>query len=413
VSTEPGHRGGVAGYEPTSDEFDGGLHPLRAFRRWRNTRPFWGALFVILSAGVILLSEQAPISVVVHLGLQGLAGYLIPVIMLLCGFLLLVNPVQRTFYSLLVILLSLGSFITSNLGGFFVGMLLGLLGGSLAFAWEQRDGHGREHRAGGWRGWPPGWMRQRSADSQGISLLVGEPDDTRELPRVSDGEPSGPGSAPDPDRGHPGGTYGAMAVSATAFSLLLVLGPLQSHAAGSKPHGPEVLGWISGQLPSQPGGLPIHVGGRVLPHATRKHKLVAPPFGGAATARSDLTASVATLTGASYDGVAHIPTAHGTVAMLEFSMTTLLLSGSTIRAAAAGGTILARAPSLGLTGDVVLLATKVSWYLHGKRVTYTPKRPPTSVPRDVTFMHLVTRQPYLTAAYLQATALRIATSQGT
>jgi hypothetical protein len=35
------------------------------------------------------------------------------------------------------------------------------------------------------------------------------------------------------------------------------------------------------------------------------------------------------------------------------------------------------------------------------------------VPSDVTFMNMVTGQPYLTAAYLQATALRVATSQGT
>jgi hypothetical protein len=75
----------------------------------------------------------------VHIGLQGIAGYIIPAVMVLLGLLLLFNPAQRLFYSLLAVLLSLSSWITSNLGGFFVGMLLGVLGGSLAFAWQLRD----------------------------------------------------------------------------------------------------------------------------------------------------------------------------------------------------------------------------------------------------------------------------------
>jgi len=105
------------------------------FRIWRRTRPFWGGLLVIAGAGEILSSEQGPFQIVIHIGIQGLAGYLIPVMMLLCGVLLWFNPTQRTFYSLLSIVLALGSWITSNLGGFFIGMMLGIVGGALAFAW--------------------------------------------------------------------------------------------------------------------------------------------------------------------------------------------------------------------------------------------------------------------------------------
>lgn len=113
--------------------------PLRsvryAFRAFRVSRPFWGGLLVIGGAGEILLSEHGPLQVAIHIGIQGLAGYLIPMMLLLCGLLLWFNPAQRTFYALLSILLALGSWITSNLGGFFIGMLLGLVGGALAFAW--------------------------------------------------------------------------------------------------------------------------------------------------------------------------------------------------------------------------------------------------------------------------------------
>lgn len=111
----------------------------RAWGPWRRTRPFWGGLLVLVAGLEILLSERAPLGIMVHIGLQGIAGYIIPAVLVLVGLLLLFNPAQRVFYSLLAVLLALSSWITSNLGGFFVGMLLGVLGGSLAFAWQLRD----------------------------------------------------------------------------------------------------------------------------------------------------------------------------------------------------------------------------------------------------------------------------------
>ncbi|MFF4535681.1 DUF6114 domain-containing protein [Streptomyces aureus] len=106
-----------------------------SFRRWRANRPFWGGLLLTLGGAEILLTEKASLKVVLHIGMQGLAGYLLPTTMLLCGLLILFNPAQRLFYSLLGILLSLGTWVTSNLGGFFVGLLLGAVGSCLAFGW--------------------------------------------------------------------------------------------------------------------------------------------------------------------------------------------------------------------------------------------------------------------------------------
>ena len=110
-----------------------------AWRGWRHSRPFWGGLFVILGGTVTILTERAPLPLVVHIGIQGAAGYLVPIVLVLCGLLVWFNPAQRIFYAILAILLALGSWITSNLGGFFIGMILGLVGGSLAFAWEPRE----------------------------------------------------------------------------------------------------------------------------------------------------------------------------------------------------------------------------------------------------------------------------------
>ncbi|WP_245984291.1 DUF6114 domain-containing protein [Streptomyces tateyamensis] len=109
--------------------------PRRSFRQWRGARPFWGGLLVTLAGAEILVTEKAPLPVLMHIGLQGVAGYLVPTVLLLCGLLLLFSPAQRLFYSILAVLLTLASWLTSNLGGFLVGLLLGLVGSSLAFGW--------------------------------------------------------------------------------------------------------------------------------------------------------------------------------------------------------------------------------------------------------------------------------------
>ncbi|MFE8944703.1 DUF6114 domain-containing protein [Streptomyces sp. NPDC007856] len=106
-----------------------------AFRGWRARRPFWGGLLLALAGGEILLTEKASLKVVMHIGMQGVAGYLLPTLMALLGLLILFNPTQRLFYSITGVLLSLGSWVTSNLGGFFIGLLLGVTGSCLAFGW--------------------------------------------------------------------------------------------------------------------------------------------------------------------------------------------------------------------------------------------------------------------------------------
>jgi hypothetical protein len=119
-----------------------------AFRRWRADRPFWGGLLLALGGAEILLTMKASMKVVLHVGMQGLAGYLLPALMVLLGLLTLFNPAQRLFYSITGVLVSLGTWPTSNLGGFFVGLLLGVVGSSLAFGWlpDQEPRRGRRER---------------------------------------------------------------------------------------------------------------------------------------------------------------------------------------------------------------------------------------------------------------------------
>jgi hypothetical protein len=107
---------------------------------WRHRRPFWGGLFVLLGGLEIMFTVWAPLGVVLHVGMQNFIGYLIPIVIILCGLLLWFTPAQRIFYSLVAIVCGLASWLTSNMGGFIIGLLLTLTGGALAFAWTTEDG---------------------------------------------------------------------------------------------------------------------------------------------------------------------------------------------------------------------------------------------------------------------------------
>ncbi|MFH8801372.1 DUF6114 domain-containing protein [Streptomyces sp. NPDC017936] len=108
---------------------------MNGFRRWSARRPFPGGLLLVLGGTEILVTMKAPLPVILHIGMQGLAGYLLPTLMVLIGLLILFNPSQRLFYSIIGVLLSLGTWLTSNLGGFLIGLLLGTVGSCLAFGW--------------------------------------------------------------------------------------------------------------------------------------------------------------------------------------------------------------------------------------------------------------------------------------
>lgn len=136
---------------------------------------------MIVGAVEILLSMRAPINVIVHMGLQGLSGYIIPIVLLCTGLLLLFHPQQRLFYSIVAIVLALATWLTSNLGGFFIGMLCGLIGGSLAFAWSPR---GKRTRA---TAEPPDGTASAEAPAAGgyVPQQQVPEDDVRERPTVT------------------------------------------------------------------------------------------------------------------------------------------------------------------------------------------------------------------------------------
>ncbi|MYS85240.1 DUF6114 domain-containing protein [Embleya scabrispora] len=111
----------------------------QAFRRWRKERPFWAGLFTILGSGPILWAPYATLSAgditfkITQMG--GVSAIFIGAILILSGIAIWLNPKARVYIGIFVILVSLVSFVVATFGGFFVGMLFGLIGGTLAISW--------------------------------------------------------------------------------------------------------------------------------------------------------------------------------------------------------------------------------------------------------------------------------------
>ena len=115
------------------------------FRAWRRSRPFWGGLLLLLAGLEMLLIPltgvlaKGQIKLVIYVGVGGIFGILIGALLIACGFAIWFNRAHKTFYSIAGVLLAILSFIGTNLGGFFIGMLLGIVGGALAFGWTPTE----------------------------------------------------------------------------------------------------------------------------------------------------------------------------------------------------------------------------------------------------------------------------------
>lgn len=108
------------------------------FRGWRRARPFVGGLLLFLSGAVIFLSTQLDLgSIKVQMGIEGFQAVLIPIALALLGVLAVLMPAHHVFYGVIALAVAVYSVIGVNLGGFFIGMLLGAIGGVLVVAWAK------------------------------------------------------------------------------------------------------------------------------------------------------------------------------------------------------------------------------------------------------------------------------------
>lgn len=395
----------------------------KGFRAWRRTRPFWGGLLLLLAglelvmiplSGILL---HGAIKLVIYIGIGGVFGVLIGILLITCGLLLWFTPAHRTFYAVAGVVLAMLSFITSNLGGFFFGMLLGIIGGSLAF------------------GWTPGEsLPVRPAADEDLADDAG----TAILP-VAEEEQRG-------DTGRQRGTTGKLMASAAMPAVLLgsLLTGFTGHsgqvATGRVSQPDDCILWVicwsspnPGQSPSPPpllGSSPstpapsspaTGADPSPSPSATQSPgtpSLTAPSSQFAASlATSVITAGSATLNGLSYQGTAKVPVAGGTQTMMKFTLNSLTLSGNvTATVTENGQTTVTQSSSLAFSGGVTLYATKLSGSLLGVPLTLTPhsvvslllqvlKTVTPLVP--VTMTNVTTDQPFVLSGSLQAENLVI------
>lgn len=387
------------------------------FRAWRRSRPFWGGLLAIIGGVELVLVPLAPMPVVIHQGIAGIGSYLIGVLLAVLGILLWFQPAQRTFYGVVAVLLSLASFVTSNFGGFMIGMLLGLVGGSLAFAWA--PGRPQRRRAG---------RRARRRGNRVLGLAM--------LPVLA-GAPMAAGQ-------------GATSQSCLISFLCPSAGPQASTSSTPSPTSsrsgspkagtpsvPDILPTPSPSLPGKPGdlsggkngGLTGDRGGddqstnakakkkakgkaaRFVP--TRKHLPAQRAERGqapVAVQTNSLTAASLTAYGLSFDGVVAMPTAHGTMRMLEFSADRMVTADSSLAAGDAGGRATGGQSSLQLTGNVRLYTTRLHAKVFGVPLTFTPDFPPPLVLRTMRMTDVTSDQNFSTADSVRMNDLDLRTS---
>ncbi|WP_408896999.1 DUF6114 domain-containing protein [Nocardioides sp. R1-1] len=106
------------------------------FARFRRTRPFWGA--VVLSLGAYLIARPllgGTFDFYTTIGARSITPLLLAGGMLAAAGIAVVRPAQRHFPALVALMLAVASLPLANLGGWLVGMVLGITGAGLVFAW--------------------------------------------------------------------------------------------------------------------------------------------------------------------------------------------------------------------------------------------------------------------------------------
>ncbi|MFD4246141.1 DUF6114 domain-containing protein [Streptomyces sp. NPDC058525] len=109
------------------------------FHAWSGRRPFWAGLFTLLGGFPIAYFPYADLrlgNISLAMATTGGAGALIiGVLLITLGLALWFQQAIRVFAGVAAILLALVSLPVSNLGGFFMGFSLSMIGGALALAW--------------------------------------------------------------------------------------------------------------------------------------------------------------------------------------------------------------------------------------------------------------------------------------
>jgi hypothetical protein len=358
------------------------------FRRWRQSRPFWGGLLLILAGAELVLIPltgillHGAIKLVIYIGIGGVFGVLIGLLLITAGLLLWISPAHKTFYAIAGVILAVLSFIASNLGGFFLGMLLGIIGGSLAFAWTPSPVGDADTTP-----LPPVMLPPVAEDASLDEVLTGE----------------APGAEPEAGKGSEetsGGRRrgGSRFLAGATMPVLLAGSLLSGHVVAHRAPASSSSGAAGSSR------------ARMIARADQGLE--------ASTASTVLTAGSATLDGLAYQGTAKMPVASGgEQTMMVFTLNSMSLSGNvTTTVTQDGQTTVTAASSLDFSGGITLYATKLSGTLLGIPTTLTPGNVLTLLLHllntvtplvPLTMTNVTTDQPLVLAGSLQAANLSV------
>ncbi|MBO2448274.1 hypothetical protein J4573_14310 [Actinomadura barringtoniae] len=392
------------------------------FRRWRRTRPFWGGVFAILGGIELIAIPMAPMPLTIHQGMAGIASWLIGALLIVAGALLWFQPAQRSFYGILAVLLSLASFLTSNFGGFLLGMLLGLIGGTMGFAWSPMA-----------RRTPPEPPQNAEPDYliEPKPAVHADPLPTRTGPRhgkmmafaapailpialgahffspsptPTPSSPTAPVTSPTPAPST-STTPGPDATPTPGTSAT----PGATDDAAKAKECPELPADTSGLSQAQAGMLLNELKDAKNPQSCLKDVKTKSAGSGfhAYTDLSTLRASSLTMSGLSYDGVAELDTPSGTVRALKFSMSKAVLKNVDQTTGHGGASNSLKTGNLTLNDGVTMYTTKMSSKLIGIPLTFTPDSPPPLVLPYMIMTDVVSEQAAVDAGGAQISGLTV------
>ncbi len=98
-----------------------------------------GGLLTVLAGLEMALSGQLDLgSIRIQVGIEGMQAMILPLALATLGVLIIVMPVHRIFYGVLSLAFSIYAIVGVNLGGFFIGTVLGIVGGIMCVSWAPR-----------------------------------------------------------------------------------------------------------------------------------------------------------------------------------------------------------------------------------------------------------------------------------
>lgn len=108
------------------------------FVKWRQKRPFWGATMTCLAGLLILYIPLQLYAIAFVPGSLVFVGFIFGGLVLILGAFSYIYPQFSKIFGVITIFISVLS-IMGALGGFVIGTIIGIIGGSLCIAWDKEE----------------------------------------------------------------------------------------------------------------------------------------------------------------------------------------------------------------------------------------------------------------------------------